>query len=153
MSPPRDRATLDLFEWEPPKLVRRFEEVRVRAATLRQKISLAVSETMKEAEASREDIAARMSAWLGEDTSKPILDAYASQAREEHTISLLRVLALIEATGDLRILQMAAEMFGHSVIENRYLPWIEVGQLSDKKDEFDRAFDAARRNARKGLKP
>lgn len=153
MAPPRDPRTLSLFDWEPPQLVKRFEDVRVRAASLRQKLSMGVAETLKGADIDRDQIAAEMSEWLGEEVSKNLLDAYASQAREDHSISLLRLLALIHATGDLRILQMMAEMFGHSVIENRFLPWVEVGQLADKKDEFDRAFNAARYQARKGIKP
>ncbi len=129
-----DIETLDLLSWEPttPQPIARFEDHRIRASSLRQKISLAVSETMKEADIDREAIAADMSAWLGEEVGKNILDAYASQAREEHTIPMLRVIALIHATGDIRILQMIAEMFGHSVIEDKYLPWIEVGHLAEK---------------------
>lgn len=146
---PGDKTTLDLLAWEPPELVERYEEMTVRAASLRARIAKAVSETLKEAEDSREDIAVRMSEWLGEDVSKNMLDAYASEAREEQTIPFLRVLALLHATGDVRLLQLGAEMFGHSVIDDKYLPWVEVGQLADTKVDVDKAFDAARRNARR----
>jgi len=150
--PPRDSRTLDLFSWEPPPLVKRFDEVRVRAGTLRQRIALAVSETLKESEMSREEIANGMTEWLGEEMSKNMLDAYASQSREEHSISLLRVLALLHVTGDMRLLQLAADLFGHSVIENRYLPWVEVGMRADHKIESDKSFDAALRWAKKVAK-
>jgi hypothetical protein len=147
--PPRDTRTLDLFDdWQPPEVVHRFDDHMVRAANLKNKISLAVAETLKGSELTREAISDAMVDWLGEGMSKNLLDAYASQAREEHVISLLRLIALIHATGDLRILQMIAELFDHSVVDDRYLPWIEVGQLAERKDEFDRAFDAARRHAR-----
>jgi hypothetical protein len=130
--------------------VERYEEERVRAASLRSRIAKAVAETLKAADGfSREEIAAAMSDWLGEDISKHMLDAYASEAREEHTIPFLRVLALLHVTGDMRLLQLAAEMFGHSVIDDRYLTWVEVGQLADQKESIDRAFEAARRNARR----
>ena len=163
MARPRDNRTLDLFDdWQPPEVVQRFDDTRVRASSLRQKMALGVAETLKGSDLDRDAIAEAMAAWLGEDVSKKIaegtpaqirankqvLDAYASQAREEHVISLLRLIALIHATGDLRILQMIAELFDHSVIDDRYLPWIEVGQLAERKDEFDRAFDAARRKAK-----
>lgn len=154
MARPRDLKTLDMFsEWQPPEVVQRFEDVRVRASTLRQKLALGVAETLKGSDLERPDIAEKMADWLGEDVSKNLLDRYASQAAEEHVIPLLRLIALIHVTGDVRILQMIAEMFGHSVVEDRFLPWIEVGQLAEKKDEFDRAFDAARRNARARLRP
>ena len=149
MARPRDNRTLDLFDdWQPPEVVQRFDDTRVRASSLRQKMALGVAETLKGSDLDRDAIAEAMAAWLGEDVSKNLLDAYASQAREEHVISLLRLIALIHATGDLRILQMIAELFDHSVIDDRYLPWIEVGQLAERKDEFDRAFDAARRKAK-----
>lgn len=153
MSPPRDVRTMDLFAWEPPVLVHRFDEHRVRAATLRDRISLAVAETLKEAEVPRKNVAESMSAWLGEEVSENMLNAYASQAREDQTPSLLRAWGLAHATNDLRVFQMVVEDFGHAVIDRKWLPWVEVGQLADKKDEFDRAFDAARRNARRGIKP
>ncbi len=149
----RDTRTLDLLTWEPPQLVRRFEERRVRAASLRDRISLAVAETLKECGMSRDEVAQRMSEWLGEEVSKNTLDAWASQARDDHTPSFLRVLALVHATGDVRLLQMGADQFGQSVVENRYLPWVSVGQLADKKEEMDKAFEVARRMAKKGVMP
>lgn len=144
-----DQATQDLLAWEPPELVERYDETAVRAASLRARIAKAVSETLKASEMPRDQLAAKMSDWLGEDISKHMLDAYASEAREEHTIPFLRVLALLHVTGDVRLLQLGAEMFGHSVIDNKYLGWVEVGQLADTKNEVDKAFDAARRNARR----
>jgi Mg-chelatase subunit ChlI len=145
-----DHSTLDIFDWEPPKLVTRYKPEVVRAASLKDRISLAVAATLKESDINREEIAQRMSAWLGEDVSKSMLDAYASQAREDHTISFLRVLALIHVTGDVRLLQIAAEMFGWAVIDEKYLHWVEVGQLSEKKEELTKAYETAKRNARRG---
>lgn len=147
---PADDATLDLLSWEPPALVHRYEEQSVRAASLRDRIARAVAATLAETETPREELAAQMSEWLGEEMSKHMLDAYTSQAREEHTIPYLRLLALVHVTGDDRLLQLGAELFGRSVVEDRYLPWVEVGQLADRKEEIDREYDAARRAARKG---
>ncbi|QPC44602.1 DNA transposition protein [Kaustia mangrovi] len=148
----RDRGTLDLLAWEPPELVHRFDEKRVRSSSMRARIAQAVSETCKESGRTRDEIAEAMSAWLGEDVSRAMLDAYASPAREAHTISYLRLLALVHVTGDIRLLQMGAEIFGQSVVEDRWLPWVEVGQLADRRDEINGAFDAARRAARRGAR-
>jgi len=147
---PGDKTTLDLLSWQPPELVERYDETHVRAASLRARIAKAVSETLKAkaGDMSREEIAAAMSSWLGEEVSKHMLDAYASEAREEQTVPYLRLLALVHVTGDARLLQLGAEMFGHSVIEDKYLSWVEVGQLADTKGELDRAYEAARRRAR-----
>lgn len=144
----RDDRTLDLLSWEPPELVERFDETTVRAASLRSRIAKAVSETLKSARMPRGQVAAKMSDWLGEDVSKNMLDAYASEAREEHTIPFLRVLALLHVTGDVRLLQLGAELFGHSVVDDKFLPWVEAGQLADKRDDIQRELDAARRRAR-----
>ena len=144
-----DRSTPDLLDWEPPLLVQRYDETQVRAASLRARIAKALAETLKAAPMPREQIAAKMSDWLGEDVSKNMLDAYASEAREEQTVSMLRLAALIHVTGDMRLLQLIAEMFGHAVVDEKYLTWVEVGQLADKKVSIDRAFEAAQRNARR----
>lgn len=151
--PPRgkDERTLDLLAWEPPALeVARYDEPEVRSASLRDRISRAVALTLRECSKTRDDLAAEMSAWLGEEVSKASLDAYASQAREDHTISYLRLLALVHATGDTRLLQLGAELFGMTVIDNTYLPWVEVGQLAVTKEEIGKALDAALRQARRG---
>jgi len=152
-----DKATLDLLEdWTPPEIIRRFDESRIRTASLRARIARAVAETLHECDIKREEIAVAMSKWLGEDVTKNMLDAYASEAREEHTIPYLRLLGLIQVTGDVRLLQIGAEMFGHVVADNRYLEWIRVGMEANRRDtakkvqeECDREFDLALRTARK----
>jgi len=70
-----------------------------------------------------------MSAYLGEDVSENMLNAYASEARDEHIISLVRLIALIHATRDRRPLELIASMFGWAVIERRHLPAIGVELL------------------------
>ncbi len=147
-----DTTTLDLFSWEPPALVKRFAPEITRGASMRSLVARAVSAAMKEADRSRAEIAAQMTDMLGEDITENMLNAYASEAREEHTIPYFRLIALAVVTNDPRLLQIGAEAIGHAVIEVRYLPWVEVGQLADKKDEIDRAFDATRRAARRGIR-
>jgi desulfoferrodoxin (superoxide reductase-like protein) len=152
-----DSETLDILEdWTPPEVVKRYDDTRVRTASLRAKVARAVSETLRECNMRREDIAAAMSEWLGEEVTKNMLDAYSSEAREEHTIPYLRLLALIEVTDDVRLLQVGAEMFDHVVADNKYLEWIRVGMEADRRDhakkvqeDCDREFDIALRAARK----
>ena len=153
MRDPRDDRTLDLLAWEPDPLVKRFDDDRVRSPSLAQRIALGVAETLRASPLSRDEIAAAASDWLGETISKAMLDAYASQARADHNISLLRAIAIMQVTGDRRLLQMAAELFGLTVIEKRYLPWVDVGRLADKKQKIDRQFELSRHLARKGLRP
>jgi hypothetical protein len=130
-----------------------YPEREVRAASLRSRIAKAVAVTLREAEGDRETIAAAMSVFLGEEVSKNMLDAYASEAREDHTIPYLRLLALVHVTGDVRPMQLGAEQFGHAVIDERYLPWVEIGRLADERERLERAYETARRAARTGGRP
>lgn len=153
-----DTLTLDLLEdWTPPEAVHRFEDERVRASGLRHKIARAVSETLRDSSLTRDTIADKMSEWLGEEVTRNMLDAYASLAREAHTIPYLRLLALTHVTGDVRLLQMGAELFAHIVVDVKYQEWIRVGQEADRRDQArriqetcEREFDLALRSARKG---
>jgi hypothetical protein len=85
---------------------------------------------------------------FGEEVSKNMLDAYASEAREEHVINVVRFIALIHATQDRRLLEIVAEMFGWTVIERRYLRLIDLASLQEQQDEFRRRADATRRQAK-----
>lgn len=138
----------DLLSWEPPQAAMAFAERDVRGATLAARLSRAVSIALRDAGGNRRDIAARMSRFLGETVSVPMLDAYASAAREAHRISVPRLLALIHATGDRRLLEFLAEPMGWAVIERRYLPLIEVAAIREQEDELRRRRDTLTRRAR-----
>jgi hypothetical protein len=141
----RDNGTLDLLSWQPPEPVRAFPAEKVRAASLRAAVAKAVSLALKECEQDREEIAVAIGEYLGEPCSKAMLDAYASEAREEHVINVVRFIALMHATGDRRLLQMLAEPFGLAVIDARYLPAIEDALLDDKIAELTQRRQFARR--------
>jgi len=147
-----DTHTLDLLSWEATPIVEAFAPERVRTSSLRSKIARAVSEAMKDSDLSRAMIAIDMTDWLGEEVTENMVNAYASEARDRDTIPYLRLLALVHVTGDVRLLQMGAELMGHSVIENKYLNWVDVGRLADHKETIDKEFNAARRMARMGVK-
>lgn len=140
----------DLLDWTPPAPVAAFAPEQVRGATLEARIARAVSVALQESKLTRDEIAARMSAWLGEKVSLNMLNAYASVARGDHSIGLSRFLALVQATGDRRLLELLAEMFGWAVIERRHLPLIEMAAVQERLDELHRTKDALRRQARAG---
>lgn len=152
-----DNMTLDILrDYSPPEIVKRYQEERVRTSTLRAKIARAVAETLHDSELSRDDLATAMSEWLGEDVTKNMLNNYASEAQEDHTIPYLRLLALIHVTGDVRLLQIGAEMFGHIVTDERFLKWVRIGMTAERResvhgaaDEIDREFDSMLREARR----
>jgi len=150
MDMPRHTGQPDLLDWQPPQPVARFPEEQVRAATFAARLSRAVAAALHDAEDCRETIAARMSAFLGERVSPAMLDAYASQAREDHKISVPRFLALLHATRDRRLLELLAEPMGWAVIERRHLPLIEVAAIREREDELRRHREHLMRQARMG---
>jgi hypothetical protein len=121
---------------------------RIRAISVAAKICRAIAATLKDNPLSRDKIAQRMSDYLGQNVSGNMLDAYASQAREDHVINLVRFIALLHATQDRRLLEMIAEMFGWTVIERRFLKLIEVAALQEREDILRRQREALRREAR-----
>jgi hypothetical protein len=139
---------LDLLAWSPPQPVVAFEPATIRAQDLRGRVARAVSVALGDAGVPREDIAREMGAWLGRPISKAMLDACASVAREDHTISLPWLMALLHATGDRRLLEMLAEPLGWAVIERRYLPLIELAAVQEQGDVLRRKAKVLRRQAR-----
>ncbi|PHS62102.1 MAG: DNA transposition protein [Alcanivorax sp.] len=104
----------------------RFEDQSVRAASYGAKLSLAVSQTLRDTAAreklplTRKQVAKRMTAYLGEEVGVNILNAYASQARDAHNISVLRMMALMHATSDFRLMTLIAELFDMTVMPREY---------------------------------
>lgn len=147
---PRHPDQPDLLGWEPADPVVAFEPQTVRAASLAASMAKAVSASLKQCGRSREQVAERMSGYLDETVSDHMLNAYASEARGEHIINVVRFIALIEATGDRRLLEFIAELFGWAVIEQRYLPAIKLAQRLEKRAEMDRDIDSDRRLLKRG---
>jgi hypothetical protein len=142
---PRDSRTLDLLSWTPPALTRAFDQVTVRAASLRTAIVKGIAVALKECGKGRDQVAREMSDYLGESCPKNMLDAYAAESHENHTISLLRFVALIAVTRDIRLLSQIAELMGWAVIPAKYLPAIEEAMLADKIEELQQRKASARK--------
>lgn len=144
--PSSDEKTMDLFAWKPPALAKTFDATEVRAASLRSSIAKAVSLALKDCGKSREQTAQSVGAYLGEDCPKNMLDAYASESREDHSPSLLRFVGLLHATRDIRLLNLIANLFGWVVIDQKYLPAIEEAICQDKIEELQQRKAQARKN-------
>ena len=145
----KDNLTLDLLDWQPPKAEVSFEPEEIRAHTLYSKFTRAISLATKECPKSRSEIAADMSAYLGEDVTKNMIEAYASPARETHVINLPRFAALIHATKDYRLLSLLPELFGFAVVEDKYLHIIRREAMKEKRAELDQWIEQEDRAARR----
>ncbi len=120
----------------------------VRAATIQGRVALAVSAALADCKLKRDEIAAQMSLYLGEKVTKSVLDAAASQARTEHSINLPRFIALMHVTGDQRLLEMLAEMFGWAVIPRKYLTLIDLAATREREDALRRTRRLLARQAK-----
>lgn len=136
-----DANTSDLFDWQPPEVVKRYAADRVRACSIKDTVARAVAEALAECGRDRREIAAGMSEFLGEKVTVNMVNAYASQARGDHTISYVRLLALVHATGDIRLLQMGAEMFDHVVAHEKYMDFIRLGMDAERREEARDYFE------------
>lgn len=141
----RDNATPDLFrDYQPAPVVERFDAGAVHAWSLAGRLSKAVGLTLNEADMSRADIAKAMSEHLKDEVSKATLDAYASQAKE-HSISAVRLAALVAVTNDVRALNTLLEDAGMIVVPKKYEALImrEMADEAIERATRDRqAFDA-----------
>lgn len=143
-----DPSQGDLLAWEPPATTVAFDEREVRAVSLAARLSRAVSVALPDCGLPREEVARRMGEYLGRPVSKAMLGAYASAGRDEHAISAPRLLALVHATRDRRLLELLAEPFGWAVVERRHLEAIELASVREKQDELRRHVEALARRLR-----
>ncbi|MCO5082607.1 MAG: hypothetical protein M9955_13250 [Rhizobiaceae bacterium] len=146
MMPPRrrDSFTVDLFrEYQPAPVVERFEDEAVKAYSLSGRLSKAVALTLDEADMPRADIAAAMSDILKSSVSKAMLDQYASQAKDQHSIPALRLAALIQVTGDARALNVLLEDTGLIVIPQKYEALLRREKARELRERAEREEQAA----------
>jgi len=148
---PTDPAQMDLLAWQPEKVVRRFAAEMIRAASQAARLCRGLKVSLKECGMTRAQVAERMGAYLGEPVSEDVLNAYVGEAKAKHIINAVRLVAFIAATGDHRPLNALLDDLGLVVVEKRYLPWIEVGILREKRERIDRDIDFARRRATQGM--
>lgn len=145
----RDSRTLDLLTMtiEVPQ-VPRFDDADVRAARLDAKVAKAVAKTLKDAAKdgqTRPDVAQAMSGYLGETVTRATLDAYAAESKADHTISLVRAMALMEATKDYRLLSLIADDLGLAIVPRQYEPAIREAVLAEKLEEMQAELASLRR--------
>ena len=85
-----EREQLSLLDWAPVSPSVQFDERLVRSNTLSGRICRAVSTTLTDSQIDRPEMAARMSRFLGSQVGINALNGYASPAREDRMISLMR---------------------------------------------------------------
>lgn len=113
------------FVFETPQLATAPAEL----AGLERMICRSVSEILKGDDRPREFISAEMSLLLDEEVSKAMLDAYASQAREDHKVPMSRFMALIAVTKRHDVLDRLMREIGAAVLVGEEVQTARIGQI------------------------
>lgn len=136
-------TTLDLFrDFEPKPVVDRFLPADVQAWSPAGRVSKAVALTLNDSTMSRAEIAKAMSELLKDEVSKTMLDAYASQARE-NSISAIRLAALSAVTGDIRPLNALLADMDMIVVPQKYEALLRREKAREMRDRAEREEQAA----------
>jgi hypothetical protein len=98
-------------------------------AALERQVCAAVGKILKEDPRSRFEIAAALSTLADEEVSKAMLDAYASEAREGHNISVARFLGLIAATERYDVLDSLLTKIGARCLVGAEVLTAELGSI------------------------
>lgn len=77
----------------------------------------------------REVIAAEMSVLTGEDVSKAMLDAYASEARDNHKVPMSRFFALVAVTQRFDRLDVLLREIGAAVLVGEQIHTARLGHI------------------------
>lgn len=141
-----DDLTLDLLAWKPriPEIA--FEKRETRGATIEIETAKAVSVALRDCDMSRADVAAKMTVILQEEITETNLNNWASVARDQHRISHSRMIALAEATGDLRLLSIGADHLDCMVVPRSYKRLIEAAMKAEKIRQLTDSLNADRQD-------
>jgi hypothetical protein len=111
-------------------------------------IAKSVAKALRGDDRSRVEIAGAMSELLDEEVTRFMLDAYASEAREEHNISASRFLALIAVTNRHDILDHILRRIGAAVLVGAEIATARAGHLRCTIDRLRDELKQVERQAR-----
>lgn len=135
MAKRRDTSTLDLFrDFVPPAVALSFQDAP-QGGGLASRISRAIARALKDCGKSREEIAAAMSERLGTAVTVTMLDAYASEAKAGHQITVERFVALVHATGQKQLMGFLGAEFDLSVVPSKFEPVIQLALLNSHEEQ------------------
>lgn len=113
------------FTFDPPAPAQRASDL----AGLDRVIASGVACGLKQDPRCRRDIAAAMSRLLGEEVTLCMLDAYASEARDNHNISAARFFAFVAVTKRYDIMDHVLRRIGAAALVGEEIVTARVGDL------------------------
>lgn len=133
------------FTFEPPTPATMDADL----AGLDRLIAASVADMLKNDPRSRHEVAGAMSGLLGDEVTKAMLDAYASEARDNHNISASRLLAIIAVTERFDIADVLLRRIGASVLVGEELLLARLGNAKAQRAKLDEEI----RTLRKRVQP
>lgn len=131
------------FSFEPP-LAAPSEGMLI---GIERQISSAVSQILKDDPRTRYEIAGGVSALLDDDVSKAMLDAYCSEAKDTHNISLGRFMALVADTGRYDVLNSLLAKIGARLVVGEEVLTVELGHIETEIQRLQERRQTLRRVA------
>lgn len=98
-------------------------------AGLERMFAAAVAQALREDERDRHAIAAEVSRLLADEVTKSMLDAYASEARDNHNVSGARFFAIIAATDRHDLLDALVRQIGAALLIGEEIHTARLGHL------------------------
>lgn len=111
-------------------------------AGLERRVAASVARALKEDARSREEIAGAVSSMLGEPVTKMMLDAYASEARDNHNVSAGRFMAVIAVTHRYDLFDALVREIGAALLVGEELHLARAGDLRSQIARAQRELKA-----------
>lgn len=128
----RDTRTLDLFA------VARPPTAPGALAGLKTQIAHAISSVIRDSGLDRFEIAGKMSALLGEEVPKTMLDAYSAESREDQNVPAYRLLAFVLATESFPALDQLLSHLGCRLLVGEETQRAALAKLELHRAALDR---------------
>ncbi|TAN62562.1 hypothetical protein EPN18_04510 [bacterium] len=95
-----------------------------------------LSDALKRSPLSREVIAGKMSELLAVEITKSQLDSWSAESKENHRFPFAYAAAFCEATGDVEVLRLVAELTGCYLLKGEDALFTELGRIEKLKEEL-----------------
>lgn len=115
-----------------------FSDHEISSQTVKGQWSKIVKAVLADSPMSREEVARQISQRIGENVTKGYLDACSSYEKDTHTISLPRLMGLLEVTKDERIINHLAQKIDGMIVPRSFEKHLRVAHLKALREEIDR---------------
>ena len=136
----RDILTADMFDVPQPA------SSAPGSLHCRAEIAGVMSEALRDCQADRFDVAAKMSRLLGREISKHMLDAYTAESRETHIPPLDVAIAFDKATEGFALANLYAQKLGSRLNVGEEVLLTELGRIDQLKADLAKQEKAIRKH-------